>query len=103
MKVNSWGAASWTVRQVAVDGPSNSRVEKKLSATALSQQLPLRLMLCTAPTWARSPLKLLAANSKPRSEWNNSPGPGCRRENAPPRPTRAPPVRFPANPDRQRL
>ncbi len=26
---------------------------KKLSATALSQQLPLRLMLATAPCWVR--------------------------------------------------
>jgi hypothetical protein len=48
-------------------------VEKKLSATALSQQLPLRLMLCTAPACASCARKLFAANSMPRSEWKSSP------------------------------
>ena len=35
-------------------------------------------MLCTAPALPKSPRKLLAANSTPRSEWKMRPGKGCR-------------------------
>jgi len=71
MKVKSSGSASAAQRQAAPGSISNSSVEKKLSATALSQQLPLRLMLCTAPAWASCARKLFAANSMPRSEWKS--------------------------------
>src|SRR5262245_44819241 len=82
MKENSSGAAPSASRQVLVDGPSNSSVEKKLSATALSQQSPLRLMLWRAPAAASKSRKLRAANSTPRSEWKMNPGGGRLRANA---------------------
>jgi hypothetical protein len=46
--MNRCGEKSSTARQFAEGGPSNYGVEKKFSTTALSQQLPLWLMLCTA-------------------------------------------------------
>jgi hypothetical protein len=45
-------------------------VAKKLSATALSQQLPLRLMLGMKPCAASILAKRLLAYWLPRSEWN---------------------------------
>src|SRR3954470_21006932 len=55
MKVKSDGRASAADRQRWLRGPSNSSVEKKLSAAALSQQFPLRLMLWMAPAGEHVP------------------------------------------------
>jgi hypothetical protein len=53
---------------------SVSGVEKKLSATALSQQSPRRLMLATMPCRASARRYDSDAYVEPRSEWCNSPG-----------------------------
>jgi hypothetical protein len=53
-------------------------VAKKLSATALSQQSPLPLMLRTAPAASSVPRYWALAYTLPRSEWWMKPAGGLR-------------------------
>lgn len=78
MKRKSDGSRSAADLQAVSWGPSNSSVEKKLSATALSQQSPVRLMLWRAPMALSRSLTLAEANSAPRSVWKTRPGTGLR-------------------------
>lgn len=55
---------------------TGSRVERKLSGTALSQQ-PCFSYSGIASIWARRLRKSLTTTSKPRSEWNTSPDLDC--------------------------
>src|SRR5262245_24610691 len=57
---------------------STLSVWKKLSATALSQQLPLRLMLATNPSSERVAWYSVPAYWQPRSEWCTRPAGGFR-------------------------
>src|SRR5215471_7715049 len=54
-------------------------VAKKLSATALSQQLPLRLMLTVTPRLASAERYSSLVYWQPRSEWCSRPAEGLRR------------------------
>jgi hypothetical protein len=59
-----------------------ANVAKNASIAALSQQLPVRLMLTSTPlsrkaAWYRSPV-----NALPRSEWCSKPASGCLRATA---------------------